>query len=544
MARPIIATESKFLAYERDRLINFIKHFTNISLTTVFGDPLRYYILSFNLEGYKPTANGIVTDKPHTIQIYLPPEYPETPPQITALTPLYHPEVNPATARIDVSARWAASESPSLAKVVNLLAHMITGRLYKTAEPADPEALAWYEEHASSLPLDQPVRADLSTPSEEELEREPYAAQILLIQDMLKRNQLFIAARELESLPPDLHFPERGMVESRVRNVQNDAQRMFDWIQRLAEIRELVAANRIYALAGRMANLPPLWFPERADIVAGIAHAKSVCDRFFTLAQEYEKRKAYGKALSCGLAILQHIPDHPDAQQLIARMQQHTTEPVSLDGEVDAEGNPLAAYFNEKQSLFQLFRGLFTAISARGEGDFPWKRILVIGAMALAFVLLGMSGAMFIKERAALDLARTGINSARSLMSGMRYTAAQKQLESTRDNLPELRLLTSKREPLIREIEAILASPELKDGILVEQLTEELTRDAVDYMLAYYPAYRADNLTAPAVSFLRREGARRIFEISCLGKLNLRSTRLVLRLSHDEPTGAWKVLTE
>ena len=366
-------------------------------------------------------------------------------------------------------------------------------------------------------------------------------AQIQLIRQLLKRNQLFIAARELASLPPTLDFPERDEVEVRVRDATNEAKRLSRWIDDLAEIRELIGKNQIYALAGRMAHLPPLWFPERDDIKAGIAHAQKICERFFELSKTYIKYKAYGKALSCGLAILQHVPDHPEAQALVHRMQQFTTEPESLAGEVDDEGNPLR---NRLKQPEEQSPAADTSVRSFG-ANFPWKRALGIGVAALAAVLVIGVGVMFIKERGVLQNVERSIASAKSMMAGLQYAAAKETLEGARGEVTGLSLLASKGGTLVVEIENILNSEEFREGLIREKLAAELLKAGPRHIVEWYPGNNAENLSALNASFLRQDGSRRVFELGCVGRnYEGKSARLTLVLAHDERTGRWEVLDE
>lgn len=321
---PNLVTQRAFRANELRTFCAYIGEFSNIALVTVSGDPPDDYVLSFDLTSLVPTEKGAKAAKGHKIQFHLPIDYPQDPPEVQALTPLFHPAVNPANGRIDVADEWAQAQD--LGAIVDYLAKLLTGAEYKVPNPPNPAAVALYDKIAAKLPLDAPARMWFDTDAEaaengDESENE-YAEQIRMIRRLLQCNQLFIASRELASLPADLWFPEREELEGRIKATQKETDALANAIRDLTEIRQLVRENKIYELAGRMAALPQdLWFPEREDIMAGIQEAKVQSDRLFRRAAEYEAQNAWAKALGCAEAILQHIPDHPDAKILIDYLQ-------------------------------------------------------------------------------------------------------------------------------------------------------------------------------------------------------------------------------
>lgn len=513
-----LVTEAKARQIEQEKFISYITDFANIALIHATGDPVNDYIFTFNLNAYRPTPDGIKVGKPHIIQITLPAEYPQTPPQVRALTPLCHPAVNPANGVIDIDKLWASFSAPSLQKLVGHLARMIPGGIYQTPDPVNPEAVQWYEEHAADLPLDVPVRVkaeESGAGADEDLDLgDPYAPQIKLIGDLLKRNHILIAAKELASLPPDLGFPERDEVEQRIRMAQKATNKLVAQINELEEIRRLVAKNQIYALAGRMAGLSPnLWFPERDDILAGIEQAKTESRRLFTKALSFEKQGEYGKALGYAQAVLRYIPDHPEAKDLIDRLQQEHDLQLSDAEEVDEDDpeNPLAVGIKHKRVDVKNPPVKLVKTKKIEEEEappekksnkkpdkkaakkapkvrkprkplnlpklpenFPWKRILFGVTGILCLTLLGALGWRFMDERTLLQGVEQAIAQSGTQMQAKQYVPAKSSLERARADLAGLTLLGFKKRPLAQRIDDMLA--QAQKGIAEQRRLEEQKR--------------------------------------------------------------------
>ena len=118
-------------------------------------------------------------------------------------------------------------------------------------------------------------------------------------------------------------------------------------------------------------------------------------------------------------------------------------------------------------------------------------------------------------------------------------------MERARESVSSLNLLASSGAALIIEIEGILNSEEFKEGLLREELAAELIKQGPRHIAEWYPGNSAANLSALNASFLRQDGARRVFELGCVGRnYEGKSARLTLVLAHDERSGRWEVLDE
>ena len=545
-----LVTQQKFRANELRNFMNYIGEFANISLVTVSGDPPDDYLLSFDLLSLVPKEDetGVRGGKGHRIQFHLPVDYPQDPPQVRALSPIFHPAVNPATGEIDVSEMW--NSNPNLTAVVEYLAKLLTGKVYKLPKPANPAAVAVYDRIAAKLPLDTPIRiqeldesdeleqsSSTSAPEDEDAAAaQEYADQIRFIRRLIKCNQLFIAARELTTLPADLWFPERQELEVRTRAAKQEAERLATAIRDLADIRTLISQNRIYELAGRMETIAPdLWFPERKDIEAGIQEAKVQCDRLFKQAALHEERGAYSKALGCAQAVLQHIPDHPDAKILIDYLEQAIAIQSRGGDPRQSLVNPLSqglkrgpAGLDEAQSLSETadeekasalpelgnklkiaFDKLMTALNT------PWGRI-VAGVGGLIFLVLVI--VLFVNDNAALNRANQGLEQARTEMRDKHFINAKSSLERTKEGITGQRMtvLAFRKGAMVDRINEVLNSEELKEGVIREERLQSLENEIIETVMR--AGLRLDERIASEVTWMRQNvtpalvDAQRAFE--------------------------------
>lgn len=542
-----LVTQQKFRANELRNFMNYIGEFANISLVTVSGDPPDDYLLSFDLLSLVPKEDktGVRGGKGHRIQFHLPVDYPQDPPEVRALSPLFHPAVNPTNGAIDVSEVWGLN--PNLTAVVEYLAKVFTGKVYKLPKPANPAAVAIYDRIKDKLPLDTPVRLqEVDAPEEpaseppsvggDSVAAEEYADQLRLIRRLIKCNQLFIASRELATLPPDLWFPERQELEVRTRQAKLEAERLETAIRDLAEIRTLISQNRIYELAGRMAEIAPdLWFPERQDIEAGIREAKVQCDRLFKQAALYEEQGAYSKALGCAQAVLQHIPDHPDAKVLIGYLEQAVAikarggdprkslvnplsqglklgpagqgEAQSLSESADEEKESAGAKLSKTLKI--AFDKVMTALNT------PWGRITagIVGALFFVLVIV-----LFVNDNSALNRANQGLEQARTEMRDKHFINAKTSLERTKETLVGRRLtvLAFRKGTMVDRLNEVLNSEELKEGVIREERIKALENEIIETVMR--AGLRLDERIATEVTWMSQNvtpvlvDAQRAFE--------------------------------
>lgn len=115
------------------------------------GNPPTYYRFTVRLTGLKVENDRVVTHDVHQFELKLGAYYPSEPPDVTWLTPIYHPNIRGQA--VCHSQQW--SPAWSLADFVIELGDMIRMDKFNVKSPLDRKASAWAEKNEANFPLDQ-----------------------------------------------------------------------------------------------------------------------------------------------------------------------------------------------------------------------------------------------------------------------------------------------------------------------------------------------------------------------------------------------------
>lgn len=124
----------------------------HIKVVSMEGDPPELYRLEYHV---KSLDRGKRADQPvprdtHLVEIQLTSEYPRQSPKCRMLTPVFHPNIDPAT--ICVGDHWAAGER--LVDLAVRIGEMLAYQAYNIKSPLDAEAAMWADLNQGKLPTD------------------------------------------------------------------------------------------------------------------------------------------------------------------------------------------------------------------------------------------------------------------------------------------------------------------------------------------------------------------------------------------------------
>lgn len=123
---------------------------------TAVGKPPSQYMMTFRCPGIRideTNKPGIIQE--HRCQILLGAHYPSQPPDVTWMSPIYHPNIK--LQAVCHSGQWAPSWS--LAEFVSELADMARYVKYNLQSPLDSKAADWAKKNMHMFPLDsRPIR--------------------------------------------------------------------------------------------------------------------------------------------------------------------------------------------------------------------------------------------------------------------------------------------------------------------------------------------------------------------------------------------------
>ncbi len=280
-----MTTGSQQLADDYGQLKELLELYPHITILRVEGDPPDHYELAYHLRGYVTAEDGEVgigTD--HQVRISLPFGYPHFAPIAKPLTPIFHPDVDPAAFRI--ADHW--QQNPSLADLVLRIGEMICGSVYQLDEPFNREAADWYAAHQGQLPLDTLSLADI-----EQSQDRPAS----LAEDTF-------ASLGLES--DDFLDPEKEVAEEEVQ-----------------QIRDLIADRKVFTANRLLGEIPATAaIPDREEMQQQIGKVLRKTDQFFKLAEQLEGLGKYREAIEVVDDLLAVAVDAPGAEALRARIQQ------------------------------------------------------------------------------------------------------------------------------------------------------------------------------------------------------------------------------
>ena len=132
--------------------------FPLIRVKSSSGNPPERYVIAYNVNGIERIdGERIVYRNYHEVEIKLPGTYPRTPPLCRMLTPVFHPNIEPAV--ICIGDHWTAAER--LCDLVVRIGEMIAYQAHNVKSPLDGEAAMWTDLHLDMLPIDS---SDLTPP--------------------------------------------------------------------------------------------------------------------------------------------------------------------------------------------------------------------------------------------------------------------------------------------------------------------------------------------------------------------------------------------
>lgn len=122
-----------------------------IRVQTPQGNLPERYVIEFHVRGLVRGVQGPVFQDQHYAEIQLTSEYPRQSPKCRMLSPIFHPNIEPAT--ICVGDHWTAGER--LVDLIVRIAEMIGYQAYNIKSPLDGEAAMWADQNRHVLPTDR-----------------------------------------------------------------------------------------------------------------------------------------------------------------------------------------------------------------------------------------------------------------------------------------------------------------------------------------------------------------------------------------------------
>lgn len=114
------------------------------------GAPPTWYRFSVSLKGLRLEGESAVTHELHQFELRLGAHYPSEPPDVTWMTPIFHPNIRGQA--VCHSQQW--SPAWSLADFVIELGDMIRMDKFNVKSPLDRKAALWADKNRALFPVD------------------------------------------------------------------------------------------------------------------------------------------------------------------------------------------------------------------------------------------------------------------------------------------------------------------------------------------------------------------------------------------------------
>lgn len=149
---PRIPMRLRRLRADAEQMAAAFADFPPIRIVSTRGDPAEVYQIEYavkSLDRGKKKGTPVPRDR-HLVEIQLTSDYPRLSPKCKMLTPIFHPNIDPAT--ICVGDHWTAGER--LVDLAVRIGEMLAYQAYNVKSPLDAEAAMWADLHGAELPVD------------------------------------------------------------------------------------------------------------------------------------------------------------------------------------------------------------------------------------------------------------------------------------------------------------------------------------------------------------------------------------------------------
>jgi len=148
---PKLSPRQRRLMSDEKETLEFFQNFPLINIVSRRGTPADTYIVEYRIRGIERLErNQPVYRDVHQIEIQLGSGYPRTPPTCRMLTPIFHPNIEPAV--ICIGDHWSAQER--LCYLIVRIGEIICFQSYNIHSPLDGLAAQWADLNQNLLPTD------------------------------------------------------------------------------------------------------------------------------------------------------------------------------------------------------------------------------------------------------------------------------------------------------------------------------------------------------------------------------------------------------
>jgi ubiquitin-protein ligase len=139
------------LTADAQQMAAAFQNFDSIKIKPFITDAPETYQIEYTVNSLERDPKGKpIPRSQHVVEIQLTNDYPRLSPKCKMLTPIFHPNIDPAT--ICVGDHWTAGER--LVDLVIRIGEMLAYQAYNIQSPLDGEAAMWADLNPDKLPTD------------------------------------------------------------------------------------------------------------------------------------------------------------------------------------------------------------------------------------------------------------------------------------------------------------------------------------------------------------------------------------------------------
>ncbi len=139
------------LSADAQQMSAAFQNFDLIKIKPFIGNAPETYQIEYTVNSLERDPKGKpIPRAQHVVEIQLTNDYPRLSPKCKMLTPIFHPNIDPAT--ICVGDHWTAGER--LVDLVIRIGEMLAYQAYNIQSPLDGEAAMWADLNSEKLPTD------------------------------------------------------------------------------------------------------------------------------------------------------------------------------------------------------------------------------------------------------------------------------------------------------------------------------------------------------------------------------------------------------
>ncbi len=427
---------------EYDKIVATLRQYNSINIIRTKGEPPDHYEIEYRLKGYITAPDNLITtDGLHKIQINLPFGYPHFSPTCKPLTPIFHPDFDSEAIR--VADFW--NEDKSLAGLIIHIGKMICGETYSIVDPFNQQALDWYEDHRSDLPLDTLQGSDADEPADDGIDTldDDLFTSLMLEDDAEEPSRSFEPepSPEQPSLPPQTD-------EAELLREAIDQKRIFE-------------ARLILRQLSHDSTLPG-----RSEISQSITEVIEKAKEYHAEAAKLEQRGKLEQAQAAYEKVEKIVSDFPGLDEDYQRVEQSLQLTKNLGNQPPrTTPGPPRPLPPPPGTGFKTIKPLSTSKKPTKPTLSKKKKLYLVGALCIVFIIVGVKIYLGSTNTYMFERAESNLSLAQTLIDKQDYKNAEKRLEKVKIALGKIWFNKSKKSNLHDKMETLLTSPQLVEGL-------------------------------------------------------------------------------